>query len=341
MSAPLRAVLVEDSGVQARALARMLEADGDISVVAIAADTAEAIAAASRHRPDVVTMDLDIPGAGGQHAIERIMAEAPVPILVVSGLIDGRRATRAVEALAAGAVDALPKPAVWSHSDELELRRHVRRVARIPVIRRRPQPPPRPPARSVRGPRRRAGAVVAIAASTGGPAALATVLSGLAGERAPILVVQHIHPSFAGGFAAWLSSAAGVKAVMAEDGMELCPDCVHVAPGDAHLRLGPGSRLDVSPHPPALHRPSANELFRSVAVHAGADAVGVILTGMGEDGAHGLLDMRRAGARTFAQDEATSTVFGMPRAARQLGAADMLPLHEIAPAVADALGAAR
>ena len=334
---PMRAVLVEDSTVQAVALARMLEADGDIRVVATAADARAAAEAVAEHRPDVVTMDLDIPGGGGQHAIERIMSETPTPILVVSGVLTSAQAAPAVRALAAGAVDALPKPRVWEASDADELRRQVRRVGRIPVIRRRPQSHAPAPVRP--GPRRvDSGAVVAVAASTGGPAALAVLLQGLAGNDARILLVQHIHPAFVDGFARWLCEAAGVEASVARNGDAALPGRVHVAPGDCHLRLRRDGRLDVGPEPETLHRPSADELFRSVAKHGGAGAIGVLLTGMGEDGAAGLLAMREAGARTFAQDEASSAVYGMPRAASRIGAADaILPLEELAQAVRSAL----
>ena len=333
----MRAVLVEDSSVQAAALARMLEADGDIRVVATAADAAAAVAAVAEHRPDVVTMDLDIPGGGGQHAIERIMSETPTPILVVSGVLDSSHAEPAVQALAAGAVDALPKPRVWEESDARELRRQVRRVGRIPVIRRRPHRPA-DGARVTVAHRESAGAIVALAASTGGPAALATFLAGMAGSDARLLLVQHIHPTFVDGFARWLTAASGIEAVVARHGDAVLPGRVHLAPGDRHLRLRADGRLEVRPNPQTLHRPSADELFNSVARHGGAGAIGVLLTGMGEDGAAGLLAMREAGARTFAQDEATSAVYGMPRAASRLGAAEsILPLAELATAVRTAL----
>ena len=333
----MRAVLVEDSTVQAAALARMLEADGDIVVVATAADAREAADAVAQHRPDVVTMDLDIPG-GGQHAIEQIMSLNPTPILVVSGLLDTARATPAVQALAAGAVEALPKPRVWDEADAHELRRQVRRVGRVPVIRRRPQAPavslPSRALRTAPG----TGTVLAVAASTGGPTALAALLRGLTGTAAAILLVQHIHPAFVEGFVSWLARTTQTKAVIAKDGARATPGVIHVAPGDCHLRLGRDGLLDVGPEPETLHRPSADELFRSVARHGGRSAAGVLLTGMGEDGAGGLLAIRQAGGHTFAQDEASSAVYGMPRAAQRLGAAEtILPLEELPQAVAAVL----
>src|SRR3954453_23791532 len=185
----LRAVVVEDSPTQQAALVRLLEERGDIRVVATAADVDAAVAAVARHRPDVVTMDLDVPGGGGTRAIGRIMADTAVPVLVLSALIDGPAAALAVEALAAGAVDVMPKPATWDAAHADEMRRWARRVAAVPVVRRR-SPAPRPaPAPRAGGP------VVGVAASTGGPAALSALLRPLRGLEAPVLVVQHIHAS--------------------------------------------------------------------------------------------------------------------------------------------------
>lgn len=336
MNKPVRAVLVEDSGVQAAALSRMLEADGDIVVVATAADARAAAESVARHRPDVVTMDLDIPG-GGQRAIERIMVETPTPILVVSGVVDSARAEPAMQAMAAGAVDAFPKPRVWEDDDARELRRQVRRVGRIPVIRRRaPGGRAAPPAQLPLGTGHET--ILAVAASTGGPAALAALLRAVGPTGACVLVVQHIHPAFAEGFASWLGTVTGLETALAADGMRTQPGGVHVAPGGLHLRLGTGGRLEVRPEPEMLHRPSADELFRSVARHGGRRAIGILLTGMGEDGAEGLLAMRQAGARTYAQDEASSAVYGMPRAAQRLGAAEaVLPLDGLSRAVRSAL----
>lgn len=327
--------------MQAAALVRMIEADGDIVVVGTAADAGGAADTVARLRPDVVTMDLDIPG-GGHAAIERIMADTPTPILVVSGVVESSEDAPAVRALAAGAVDALPKPREWKDADATELRRQLRRVGRIPVIRRRPLAGWARAARAVEQAPSTGAPILAIAASTGGPAAIATLLGGLTGCRAAILLVQHIHPTFTPSFATWLSGVSGADVMVAEDGQQASAGCVHVAPGDCHLRLGFDGRLIVDPDPPSLHRPSADELFHSVARHGGAGSVGVLLTGMGDDGAGGLLAMREAGARTFAQDESSSAVYGMPRAARRLGAAEtILPLDDLSRAVREALPRSR
>ena len=330
---PVRLVLVEDSATQRAYLARVLEGDGDITVVAQAEDGDAAVAAVARHRPDVVTMDLDLPGHSGHDAIARIMAETPTPILVLSGVIDANSAAPAVAALAAGAVDALPKPLRWDAAAERGLRRQVRTVASVPVVGRRRR------ARAAPARRGGAGPVVGIAASTGGPAALATLLRVLPPIHAPVLVVQHIHPSFTGGFVTWLDAEVPAPVHSATDGTVPLPGHVYIAPGGAHLRLGTAGRMLLDPEPPAVHRPSADELFLSLAERTGAAGVGVSLTGMGEDGARGLLEMRRAGARTFAQDEASCVVFGMPRAARELGAVQrLLAPEQLAGAVAAAVG---
>jgi len=331
----IRLVLVEDSATQAAHLARVLQADGDITVVAQVADGDRAVEAVAHHRPDVVTMDLDLPGAGGEDAIERIMSGTPTPILVLSGVIDGSGSAQAVAALAAGAVDALPKPQRWDEATERALRRQVRTVASVPVVGRRRRPTRTAPLRQATGGH---GPVVAIAASTGGPAALAELLRALPAVPAPLLVVQHIHASFTAAFVTWLDAEAAVPVELATGGTVALPGHVYVAPSDVHLRLGAHGQLTLHTEPRTVHRPSADELFFSLAERAGATAVGVCLTGMGDDGARGLLAMRRAGARTFAQDEESSVVFGMPRAAQQLGAVQrLLSPQQLAAAVAGAV----
>jgi two-component system chemotaxis response regulator CheB len=334
VSAPIRLVLVEDSATQRAALVRVLEAEGDIAVVAEAADADAAVEEVARLRPQVVTMDLDLPGGGGQGAITRIMAETPTPILVLSGVIDTAGAPPAVAALAAGAVDALPKPRTWTEETARALRRQVRTVASVPVVgrRRRAAAPARRPSRGNGMP------VIGLAASTGGPATLMAVLRALPLLPAPVLVVQHIHPSFVSGFATWLGDAIALPVSLAADGEPAQPGRVYVAPGETHLRLGARGRLTLSPEPASVHTPSADELLHSIAREAGALGVGAVLTGMGDDGASGLLAMRQAGGRTFAQDAETSTVFGMPRAAERLGAAQrMLPPERLATALAGAV----
>jgi two-component system chemotaxis response regulator CheB len=180
--------------------------------------------------------------------------------------------------------------------------------------------------------------VIGLAASTGGPAALMALLRALPPLPAPVLLVQHIHPSFVAGFATWLDDAIALPVALARDGDTAEPGRVYVAPGEAHLRMGPRARLSLSKEPRSVHCPSADELLHSIARAAGALGVGAVLTGMGDDGAAGLLALRQAGGRTFAQDAETSTVFGMPRAAERLGAAQrLLPPERLATAIAGAV----
>ena len=321
MKEPMRVVLVEDSPTQARAIARLLEAEGDISVTGTPATAPAAVEQVRALRPDVVVMDLDIPDGGGQVAIDRIMADSPTPILVLSGTFARSDAPVAVAALAAGAVEAIPKPQQWTSDEAVKLRRMVRRVRGVAVIGRRSRPARGSARPAPRTAATRTGAVVAIAASTGGPAAVSSVLVGLKGIRAPILVVQHIHAGFAEAFAKWLEGATGMTVHLVSDRQQLQDGCVYVVAGDMHLRLdGPGVVV-ADPEPHTLHRPSADVLFESVAQHAGPAGIGVVLTGMGNDGARGLAALRAAGGTVFAQDEASSVVFGMPQAAVRSGAA--------------------
>jgi two-component system chemotaxis response regulator CheB len=337
----INAVVVKAAGPRTSDLVRLLEAEGDIRVAATATDAASALKEIRRHEPQAVVMDLALPPDGGQGAIEEIMSEAPTPILALSDLVADPSATAVIRALQAGAVEALPKPVHWTEEQGPELRRQVRRVSGVPVIRRR-RPGSRPGGRRRPAPAEARGTIVALAASTGGPPALATVLREIGEIEAPVLIVQHIHTSFAPGFAAWLAGASGCDVSLATHDDPVRPRHVYVAPGGLHMRLTADRRLDLSEEPASLHRPSADVLFESVAEHAGARAVGVLLTGMGADGANGLLAIRNAGGLTIAQDESTSAVYGMPRAASRLGAAELvLPLPEIPGAVRNALAGRR
>jgi two-component system, chemotaxis family, protein-glutamate methylesterase/glutaminase len=345
--APARVVVVEDSLVQRANLVAVLESDGDIKVVGEATTAVEAIALVASLRPDVVTLDLNIPEGGGQYALEQIMANTPTPVLVLSSTVSDGTSAPAVEALVGGALLAVPKPTRWTTDFEAELRRSVRIIRNVPVIRHMrgrlrnvtaaaPKTPTSPPSEPTpRGRADTAGScVVAIAASTGGPPALATVLEGLANIDAPVLIVQHIHPDFVSGLVDWMARVSPLQVVVARHGEALRRGCVYIAPGGTHMHVGRDWKIELVHTPATVHRPSADELFESIALRAGDKGVGVLLTGMGEDGAVGLAAMHRSGARTIAQDEATCAVYGMPRAAQRLGAVDQqLPLPAIAAAI--------
>jgi len=334
---PTRVVVVESSQPERTHLVRMLADAADISVIGEASGAVEAIRLVQDVRPDVVTLDLQVPG-GGQQVIEQLMAFAPTPILVLSS-VAGRESVEAVSALVAGAVDVLPKPTTWSRAEEEALRAHVRLVGGVTVVRH-PRAKLAQKARSgsASPARSRARPIVAIGASTGGPAALAELLGGLGGIDASVLVVQHLHPDFVTGLVSWMGRVSPLPVELATHGAPLEPGVAYIAPGGTHLRVGPDDTLVLDPKPETLHRPSVDVLFSSLAERVNGTNIGVLLTGMGDDGAQGLLALRRRGDVTIAQDEDSSVVFGMPRAAQRLAAAQhVVPLDGIAKMVKRAL----
>ncbi len=326
---PRRVLVCEDSSAYATALTRALEHGHEIEVVGVCATAEAAIEAVPRLDPDLVTMDLGLPGLSGLDAVEQIMGVRPVPILVISSAFSSRQSPTVAEALAAGALDAIPK-------DDLDLRdpggvagaalrSRVKLLSGARVIR---HPRARLPRRSaLRGDGRR-GRVVGVCASTGGPAALAVVLGRLPRDyQLPVLVVQHMSGGFVAGFARWLEDELALPVRLPRGGERL-ERGVWVAPDGAHLVVDRGRLALDADRAGGGHRPSGDVLLASVARWAGADAVGVVLTGMGRDGAAGLAEVKAAGGLTIAQDEATSAVYGMPRAAAP--SADLvLPLEEI------------
>lgn len=328
MRARVRVVLMGRSAGGDPDLVRMLEAGGDIVVVGEAGGTGEALALIRSGTPDAAVVDLAAPASLG--AVERITRDARTPVLVLATAPGNGRSPSPLEALAVGAVDAVPRPDRLDPDAAAVLRRRLARLRGVRVGR------PRLPAEGI--PERSGMPVVAMAASTGGPPAMASVLSGLSGLPAPVLVVQHLHPSFIGGFVDWVSRLSALPVDVAAHGEVLRRGRVYVAPGDTHLRVDRNLRIDLDPQPESLHRPSADELFRSVAGSAASSGVGVLLTGMGEDGAAGLLALRSAGGATMVQDESSSAVYGMPRAAHLLGAAaEVLPLSRMAESIARAV----
>ena len=269
---------------------------------------------------DVLVVDLESLGDAGIRIVQDVMDSAPIPVLA---LCRGDNSRQAAHVLAAGGVDAITRDAALADNGGL-LRRRVRLVSGVGVVRHATWPQsPGPTVGQVsvgQSPGRQT--VVAIAGSTGGPAALATVLGELSGLAAAVLVVQHLHAEFMDRFVAWLGGLSALPVAQAHDAESVHGGRVYVAPAGWHLRLGASGTLSLGDQPAALHRPSADELLDSVAIAAGPAGVGVVLTGMGRDGAIGLLAMRRAGGRTFVQDEASSAVFGMPQAALDVGAVD-------------------
>ncbi len=358
-SAAIRVLVVDDSRVAREYLTHILEADRRIRVLDAVGSGEAAVAFVSATRPDIVLMDLHLPGIDGFEATRRIMAEAPVPIIVCTAGTSFDEVKTAMEALKAGALTALRKPVGPMHpnadADAATLVSMLRVLSRVPVVRRWSPSASATPATTatpatglsaatalVNGAAAQAAmlsgtpaggpSLVAIGASTGGPPALARLLLSLPdGFNVPVVIVQHITQGFTEGFCTWLGTETHRTVRIPRHGEQLEPGVVYVAGDGAHLRVAPGGRLETSTAgPQTTHRPSIGILFTSAAEVLGRRAVGVLLTGMGRDGAAELKTLADAGAMTIAQDEASSVVFGMPGEAIALGAAQaILPPAEI------------
>lgn len=337
---PIRALIVDDSPTIGGPLTHALQRDADITVIGRTSTGPAAVELVARELPDVVILNLHTGDGGGRQFIEQIMARTPTPMLVLSSAIRDRHSVSAVEALVAGALDALPAPDRWTAELETQLRHRVRQISKVQTIRH-----PRGGLVSFSSPRPLLPGgrpVVGLAASTGGPKALATVLAGLEGLCAPVLVVQHLHPDFTGGLIDCLARASALPVEVAEHDQIAQPGRVYLAPGGFHLRIAADLRLKLTTTPVMIHQPSANELFSSIAEHFGPAGIGVLMTGMGEDGAQGLLKLHRERGRTFGQDEASCAVFGMPQAALLLGAiSSLLPPDRLATAILRAASAVK
>ena len=332
----IRILIADDSPLVVEIIRSVLEQDENLRVIAVAKNGAEAVALAKTLKPDLITMDIRMPVMDGIAATQAIMEDSPAPILVLAGAVteDTSLAFRAIQA---GAIDVVEKPVapIVDAYVALDLVQRVRMVASVPTIRR--------PRRRTMAPAEGASeahGIVGLAASTGGPPALLSVLGALpADTHCSVLVVQHIAHGFLQGLVDWLAPGVKMKVKVAERGDTALPGCIYFAPEDAHLAVGPDMTLRMLKDPPVDgHRPSATVLFESMAQQCPAQSVGVVLTGMGRDGAQGLLKLRERGGRTLAQDQTTSLIWGMPKAAVELGAAERaLPIESIAREVVAAL----
>ena len=333
----IKVLVVDDSSTMRQLVARALETDPGIEVVGAAKSALEARDLIKQLNPDVMTLDVEMPEMDGLSFLERVMRLRPMPVVMVSTLT-AKGTETAISALALGAVDCVVKPSAENPRSFDELPAKVKIAAKV----RRRQPEPAEPApQRLNGSYRPDGKLVAIGSSTGGVEALITVLTQFPENCPPTVVTQHMPAMFTRNLASRLDRLCAPSVMEASQGAPLRQGVIYIAPGgEEHLEIAGRSTLTCSLKPgPAVngHCPSVDRLFASVARAVGGRAVGVILTGMGRDGAQGLLEMRQAGARTFAQDEASSVVYGMPRAAVEAGAAEhQYSLARIGQAVVDA-----
>lgn len=351
---PIEVLIVDDSASVRNALSDIIGSAPDLQVMAVASDPYVAAQKMQARLPDVIFLDIEMPRMDGLTFLRKIMAQRPVPVVICSTLTEeGSQAF--MRALEAGAVDAIAKPKLATAEALAEARMRICDVARAAAharvgTRRRALPPVRveekltadsilPPMTTRRKIALDAEPLVAIGASTGGTEALATVLKALPQDCPGIVIVQHMPEGFTAAFARRMDGLCAITVKEAAHGDVLSNGVALIAPGNRHLlleRAGRRYRTVLRDGPPvARHRPSVDVLFRSTAQTAGANALGIIMTGMGDDGANGLLEMRKAGARTIAQDETSCTVFGMPKEAIARGGAErVLSLNVLAREIA-------
>ncbi len=356
----IRVLVVDDSSVQRRMLVSLLELDGGFEVVGTASNGAEAVTMALRLMPDVITMDLRMPIMDGLAAAEAIIEQAPIPILMVTSSVSKDDQRLVAKAIAAGVLAIIAKPNI--HTEKHEFLRMVRGISRVKVIRRKPQPRPAPNALSrtmiaepLQLPNERRAAqtsvrlspailpasvtrvdIIGIASSTGGPQALEPLLTRLPADYpVPVIVVQHIVEGFAPSLVEWLRPLCALSINLAQIGQPVTPG-IWIAGGGSHLVVRDGFFHSSMEMPVSGQRPSGTVLFRSLVREYRNNAVGVVLSGMGDDGAAGLEMMHKAGAAILAQDEASSVIHSMPSSAIKKGVVHhVMPPLEIANTLID------
>jgi two-component system chemotaxis response regulator CheB len=343
MTEKIKVLIVDDSAVVRKVLSTCLSKDREIEVVGTAADPFIARDKIINLRPDVITLDVEMPRMDGISFLQRLMTYYPLPVIMVSSLTQAGCETT-LKALEIGALDFVTKPSLdVSHSlDEIvgELAIKIKESAKVRVKKRElftntdKKNTNTKPTQNSHALIKSTHKIIAIGASTGGTEALKEVLMQMPPNAPGILIVQHMPQLFTKSFAERLNSLCSIEVKEAKDGDSIIPGLALIAPGNYHMELRRnGARYHVvtNQEPPVKrHRPSVEVLFESVAKYAGSNAIGVIMTGMGDDGANGLLKMKECGAKTLAQDEESCVVFGMPKEAIKLGAADtVVPLHKI------------
>jgi two-component system response regulator WspF len=332
----VRIAIVNDDALAVEALRHALMQAPAYTVAWVARDGAEAVRRCAADRPDVILMDLLMPVMDGVEATRRIMASSPCAILVVTGDVT-RNTSKVFAAMGAGAIDVVSTPTLASGTRETSASALLGKIRLIGQLGFSYAPVTHQPAAADGSP---AAALIVIGASAGGPPAVARVLRDLPVTlTAAVLVVQHVDAEFVDSMAEWFDSQCELDVRVAARGVKPVAGCVYLAAGDVHLVVNADGRLGYQAEPlDAAYRPSADVLFSSIAKNWRGVAVGVVLSGMGRDGAVGLQELRAAGARTIAQDEATSAVYGMPRAAAELKAAtDVVPLSRIGPLICELL----
>ncbi len=341
MMAKIKVLVVDDSPTMRQLVARVLEDDPEIEVVGSAKSAQQARELVKLLNPDVMTLDVEMPEMDGLSFLERVMRLRPMPVVMVSSMT-AKGTDTTIEALALGAVDCVVKPTVENPRSFDDLPAKVKVASRVrrraPVAEAVAQTP------RVSASYQPDGRVVAIGSSTGGVEALISILTAFPANCPPTLVTQHMPPVFTRNLALRLDKMCAPSVVEATVGAPLKPGTIYIAPGgELHLEVAGRTTFACALKPGGLvngHCPSIDRLFASMARSLGPRAVGVLLTGMGRDGAQGLFDIRHAGGRTIAQDEATSIVYGMPKAAVELGAVEFqYPLARIGHAIVEATSA--
>ena len=327
---PIRILIVDDSALTRRVIRELLSSDPLLQVVGEARDGREAIELAARLQPNIITMDVHMPHMDGLQATEEIMAYYPTPILVLTSAVSGENGALSFQLLNAGALEVLEKPKNLADAHKPEIRRHliqrIKMLARVQVVthlrgRRRSRVPVDLPAPKI--PKRVSDhQLIILGASTGGPRVLYRLLRDLPAEfPASVLIVQHIAEGFVATMVDWLRSCSALPIDLVTESMDVEPGHVYVAPDTHHTRITDCWTLSLDTEPRSLQYPSIDVTMLSAAQFCPKHTIGVILTGMGRDGADGLLALRKAGAMTLVQDQPSSTIWGMPRAAAENGAA--------------------